>query len=300
MLTAKFIDYLQFSIPYENMPFDGQYKRIRPLPFYKTGFLGEYGERYYMGNANSKNPLVVMSASALIAWDKFIEQREFLDIILNGGAKVSRIDLTMDCFASDDLIQAIDYIEWQLDGKIETSDTWNVPAKTISSWKKHHEETVEQIETVYFGDWNKRAKRGIVRVYDKGIDLGTYANSIIRLEIEDKRDKAQKTVERIADGASVGSAIKSRFNVNDDRFQLAIDAPDIDITRGASTEKPEKDTWAWLMKQVAPSLGKAIALDAINGVRANLDLFNEGVRLAYELELTELHNADDMQSQGEN
>ena len=290
METQVFLDYLQFSIPFEHMPFDSEYKNINPLPYYQRGYVGTYGERYYIGNKNSNNPLVIMSGGPLQRWSKIVAQTEFLQNIINNGAKISRIDMTMDCYISDDLIQPIDYVDWFLSEKIETCDTWHVPPKTISSWEKYRGKSVSNIETLYFGDWKKRGKRGIVRVYDKGIDLGQYANSIVRLEVEDKRDKAHVSAHRIADGASVGSVLKTRFNVLDDRWQSAIDSPSIDTTRGESEDDKQatKNAWNWLLAQVAPTLGKQLAMDELNEDSENFKLFNEIVQKNYTERLNEL------------
>lgn len=295
METQVFLDYLQFSIPFEHMPFDSVYKNINPLPYYQHGYVGSYGERYYTGNKNSNNPLVIMSGKPLQKWSKVIDQTEFLQNIINNGAKVSRLDMTMDCYISDDLIQPIDYVDWFMTDKIETCDTWKVSPKTISSWEKYKGKSVFNIETLYFGDWKKRGRRGIVRVYDKGVDLGQYANSIIRLEVEDKREKAHVSAHRIADGATVGSVLKTRFNILDDRWQNAIDSPSIDTTRGESEEetKAVTDAWGWLLKQVAPALGKQLAMDELNEDSENFELFNKIVRESYSNRLGELLKPDE-------
>ena len=285
MYTEKFIDYLQYSIPFNHSNIPADAKEIYPMRNYKHGFEDGFGIRIYTGNARTDKPLYVLSASSLHEIEKYVSVREHMEDALNKGAKFSRIDWTMDCFVGDDLICIDDYMQWHKDGKIIMKDTWKKTCKVISSVT----EQGEQNETLYFGNHKKRGKHGIVRVYDKGIDLGEVANAMIRLEIEEKRENAHTSAQRFIEGATVGEIIRTRFDVLDDRFQNALNADKLDISRGEEAEQEEEqeedNKWHWLITQVAPALGKAIADDAIAGSRGNFDLFQKAVDMHYNYQI---------------
>ena len=293
MYTEKFIDYLQYSIPFKNTSIPKDAKQIYPMKNYKNGFQDAFGIRIYTGNVRSDKPLYVLSAQALREVEKYVSIREHMESEIKKGAKFSRVDWAMDCFIGDDLIDIEDYMNWHKDGKIIMKDTWKETCKVIASVT----DKGEQNETLYFGNHKKRGKHGIVRVYDKGIDLGEVANAMIRLEIEEKRDNAHTSAKRFIDGATVGEIIRTRFDVKDERFQSAINAQALDISRGEEEESEEEETqdskWLWLVSQVAPVLGKQIALDAIDGSRANFDIFQATVDMFYNKEIRK-HNVEEM------
>ena len=281
-ITSKHIDYMQYSVPPHTIDTEALEDTGKPVRNYDRAYSGTFGERYYAGNILNDSILVIYSSSALNELRKHITVPEHIEKVLSSGAKFSRLDSAFDCFVDEDIILPDEYIGYATENLIDTKPTWKTAPKTIGTWKKDDGETKQQIETLYFGDWKKRAKRGIVRVYDKGIDLGWYANSIIRLEIEEKRANAHMSARRIAEGVSIGSVIKTRFNINDLRWQEAIDSPTIETYRGLSKDDaPDKDVWKWLLETVAPSLGKAIAHDELEGKRQNYELFNLEVQKAY-------------------
>ena len=295
MMTEKKIDYMQYSIPFGNEPVCNV--KIPAIRNYKTGLLNpETGERVFYGNVKSDKPLVILSGDACNELLLDMRQTEYVGNQLEKGATFSRIDLACDQYIDGDgLIVHEDYIQFFNENKIVSKFVQqNERSKHENKLKLIGEVNSEGIElqTLYFGNMKNRAKAGIVRVYDKGIDLGSYANAIIRLEIENKRKSAQGIARSIANGESVASLIKNKFNVLDDRWQAMIDAPDIEITRGKEKEKISEDIEAlnrkaWLI-DCAKVLGKVLARDFMQQKNDFYQSFNDAVEKAYIAELSEI------------
>lgn len=260
-MIERHIDYLALSAHVSEWDFiETKARHVSAVKFYRQGYLGAFGERYYFGNPNSKKALVVFSGTALQAVrESGKSESDLLAEWIDFGAVVSRLDLAVTEWVEDNLVLPSDVAVWASEGLIDSSHA-KYGAKAVS-------EIVENggmsIETVYVGDMTGRGKKGIFRAYDKGVelDLGRYLAT--RLEVEDKGEKAHNSAIRIAEGASIASVFRSRFDVKSDDFQRVMDAPGIDISRGAAALRLSEDEkmdnrWKWLIEQVAPALKGAI------------------------------------------
>lgn len=272
MLSEIFIDYLQYSIDERYIP-SGVWK-ISPVQNYKAGYKDTTGIRYYVGNALTKKALVVMSGEPLIQTrNDGLTDSETIRLALERGGIISRIDMTCDIYLSDNFLLPTDFVNFWRQGKVVSKHAEHEP-KFIGSVTQSGNE----IETLNFGGGDRRAKHGMVRVYDKGLDLGLERFLITRIEVEDKRKYAQKSAERILD-YGIAPTLKTRFDVMDDTFNEALGTSVAPTHRGiAKLHEVDEITrrWDWLFNQVAPSLGVAAKHDADNG---RFDRFEEFIRI---------------------
>lgn len=258
MEAEVFIDYLQYSINYRKTPAGN--KSIKPIRNYKTATQNFDGGRTYYGNIltpekalviYSGNPLVMMRKNGLPTLD-FIEQ------IIEAGGKISRIDMTVDFYVGDDFLTPNDFVEFWQNGIIESSHAEFEPKfyGTVTSDGTF-------LETLNFGDVSKRAKRGMVRVYDTGLTQNLDRYMITRVEVEDKREKAHSSAVRCID-YGIASVLPTRFNVAHPTWIKGIGSSIAPTHRGAKKETDKDDMtsrWEWLLTQVAPALKDAIVHD---------------------------------------
>jgi DNA relaxase NicK len=256
-MNEKHLDYIQASLFFDESKFiENRYKSAPKKSYYSRGYIDANGTTYHFGNPKSNKCLVTMSGRPLeiLRSDGFTDC-EIVCSLKKRDAKITRLDMALTQYVSDDLITIEDVKNWWKEGRI-TSSLVKHGARFISSFD---DENGERPETFYVGSMEKRGKQGIFRAYNKGIQLNLGDYLITRLEYEDRGDKADMSAERIAQGHDMGSVFKSRFDVSDERFQALCDAPAIDISRGAAKPKSEADEseekrWAWLMTQVAPAI----------------------------------------------
>lgn len=283
-MNEKSVDYLQYSMFASKDKFYQTSEQIPPVRNYRVGFRQADGTRIYFGNALSKKALFILDGRTLHNQRINGESNEdYIERVLTDGAKVSRIDLQVTQFVQSDLITPSDYLDMVREGQVLSAHVKH-GVKWLSSLDENYRDNVE---TLYIGDMKKRGKRGIVRAYDKGVEMDLTKFLISRLEVEDKRDNAHTTAKRIASGVTVSEAIKSRFDIKNDRWQDLIGADSIDMTRGKqivdSSEQDKMDSrWKWLIGTVAKSLGQAIAHDEINGMSEDNKLnFERAMAKAY-------------------
>lgn len=285
-MNEKTIDYLQYSMYVSREKLLSTCEQISPVRNYKQGYRQPNGVRVYTGNALTKKALFIVDGTTLHNMRvNGISNEDYIEKILTSGATISRIDLQVTQFVSDDLITPSDYLQMIRDNEVLSSHVKH-GTKWLSSLDENYS---DNIETLYIGDMSNRGKRGIVRAYDKGVELDLGKYLISRLEVEDKRDKAHVSARRIVNGASVAEVLKTRFDCNNERWQNLIDADSIDTTRGeqiADTSEEDKMTsrWKWLTDVVAKSLGEAIAYDEDNGL-------GEGRKQLFELVMSEAYKS---------
>lgn len=136
------------------------------------------------------------------------------------------------------------------------------------------------LETCYIG--SRKSRNRILRVYDKGIDLGLEANKYIRYELETRKN-ADGVTRAVAQGQDIGGIIRRYvdFPQCDDWINI-MDAPSVTMPQIENNlTQAEKDTieksnrWHWLMTSVAPALAKALYYDNVEPENnENLRLFN--------------------------
>lgn len=276
------VDYLQYSCDYEHAPVTVESVQETPIRNYKSGVRNIDGSRVYFGNANSKRPLVIYAGEAMQDARQFRTEEEILNHVIGIGGTVSRLDLAIDFTVDDDEITLEDVAQWWRDNQIISSFA-DRDEKLENKCKPIGEITDEGIsfETLYIGNREKRSQRGIVRVYRRDFKLTGLANKILRFEVESKKKQAHNMAKRLALGEDMESLFRARFDVNNEKWRNAMTSPIADVSRGVSEEKQAPDTWKWLFDVVAPSLGRAIASEALQGSKSKYELFNSIVQSEY-------------------
>lgn len=286
-MIERFVDYMQFTGNIKEMVcIEQNFDSVPPIKFYNRGYRHPFGYRiYYSNNSKNKQSLVVAAGQAMenMRMSGLLDA-EILQYALSLGAKFSRIDLAVtEWNTMSGFVTMADIISWYEKGLCESSLVVG-GAKLISAIYTEQERVPE---TFYVGDMEKRAKRGIFRAYDKGIELNLGEYMATRIELEEKREKAHTTALRVADTNDISGNFRARFNVRHNDFDRLMDADAIKTQRGAGKAKnQEKEEeldkrWAWLMSQVAPALKKAIDDDVASGKgydRLGLFLQKSGVK----------------------
>lgn len=241
----------------------GEYKSIRGVPYYPRGYVDQGGTRFYFGKNRGFNCFVVLAGEALQYFrDAGAGDVGVLQWAHELGAKISRLDLAVTDFIDVDFLSMEDVQAWWTSGKI-TSSLCAGGCKVIDELLEGEE---RERQTLYIGDQKKRAKKGIFRAYDKGIDLGIGSEIITRIELELKREKAAIAASRIAETGDIAGNFRAYFNVNSPDFERIMEAPAIETSRGkakpkTSWEDEVNNRWEWLINQVAPALKSAIEDD---------------------------------------
>lgn len=278
-MIEVFLDYLQLSLPYrEQTCIELEHKKITPIAFYKRGYEDSLGVRRYFGNPKSGKALVIMSGKALhnhrvVGW----ENEDTVAKYLSDGANITRVDWAVTEYIEDNFITVDEIAKNYLEGEFSGALTAYGGRQIVSlSPKTDMKEAESGVETFYIGNLKNRAKRGIFRAYDKGIELGLVARNIItRIELEEKRENAHNSAKRFADGVDPREIINSRIHCTDDNYQRVMTDKCVNISRGNALLKTDssikKDkTKEWLLKQCIPALARAIVDD-----ESFLDKFND-------------------------
>jgi len=286
-MIERFIDYMQFTCNISEMIcIEQKFDSVPPIKFYNRGYRHPFGYRiYYSNNRKNKFALVVSAGEAMENMrNSGLIDAEILQYALSLDAKFSRIDIAVTEWNTfEGMIVVEDVKKWYA-SELITSPLLNGGAKTINSL---HLGGKENTETFYIGDMEKRAKRGIFRAYDKGIELDLGEYMATRLELEEKRDNAHQTALRVAETNDIAGNFRARFNVKHKDFDRLMDADAVKVKRGKGKikgqekENEQDKRWAWLMSQVAPALKQAIEDDVANGRgydRLGLFLSKAGVK----------------------
>lgn len=261
MTVEKHLDYIQASVDISETALSSEtIATVPPLSYYKRGYRDANGTRYYFGNPNSKKALLVMSGTALQSVrNSGYDDKDIAASLREKGAKFTRLDIALTQYDDDNMVSLRELQLNYSDGLIESP----LVARGGTIISKLELDGEVYPETFYIGDLKKRAKKGLFRAYDKGKMLDITRDLMIRLELEERGHNAHSSAMRIANGASVSSVFRSRFDIKTDKFQSIIDAEPADISRGKasdikSEETPEEKRWRWLIEQVAPTLRKAL------------------------------------------
>lgn len=295
-MIERFIDYITASLWLSEEDIKRkELPQVSPVRFYKRGYRTSLGFRVYFGNPNTNKALIVASGSTMQDLrDSGLSDAEVLDWIMTRGGKVSRLDLAVTEWVSDDLVTLEDVKCWWRSGLVESSLTVG-GAKGVFSVDTDGQESTE---TFYIGSLAKRGRKGIFRAYDKGIELDLGAYMVTRLELELKHGNAESTAKRLAETNDIAGNFRAKFNVKSDDFDRVMDADAVVLKRGKSAEKEEEEAadkrrWEWLIGQVAPSLKSAIASDRNAGLGdTNLLKFLQASGLLDEIRTGILANAN--------
>lgn len=272
-MIERNIDYLQFTalVP-EFLCIEKQFTPCPPVRFFKRGYIDEIGSRLYFGNSNPKatKALVIMTGAALQKLrDRGNSEAEIAQFAINQGGNISRLDMAVTEWVDEFLITMQDVENWV---------KWDLVDSTLMKYGAKKIEAIHQennaIETLYIGDMKKRGEYGIFRAYDKGIELDLGQYMATRLEYEDRGEKAENSLKRIAETGDVGAVFRSRFNVYAANFERIIESEAVEIARGNGREKETvfealDARWEWLMKQVAPAIKDAYQKDVKLGLKFN-------------------------------
>lgn len=257
MKIARAFDYLTFTSDEPPRGWGHPEQINSPVRFYKTGLRYACGTLASFGNPNSDKWLVSMSAKAIASrgLQDDTTARRFMKQRIGEGCKFSRVDMAVTV-EHDGNVSIDDVRDW-----IQSGDLVG-PKHRIEHVKTIHNEREQRGETIYIGDMGKRAKRGIIRIYDKGLEMGKVANKITRFEVEEKRDTAHHIARSFNDGQSIAQLIASRLQFNNDMWrQLTVDElPERMWYKSDEIEHEGDKTWVWLIEQIAPVLGRKSAM----------------------------------------
>lgn len=190
------------------------------------------------------------------------DEREIVAWCLE-NAHIGRIDIAITSQREDGKNHGFTphHLAWAVrDGRLKSR---MLPAKDITENMK--------TQTKYIG--NRKTRKRLFRAYDKGLDLGDELNKLIRYELETRQ--GAKTIAREVVRGTPYNAIIRRY----------VDFPDIavwnEIMRAeiaqikqvepSSTpvqimQEKSKSRWAWLMKSIVPTIGKALDHDEKLGI----------------------------------
>lgn len=101
--------------------------------------------------------------------------------------------------------------------------------------------------------------------------MGLGSEIATRIELELKRENAHSVAKRLADTNDIAGNFRSKFNVASVGFERLMEADAVQVTRGKNLVKQSQEEelsrrWEWLISQVAPALGEAIAADRAAGL----------------------------------
>lgn len=290
MKWARTFDWLTFT-SHEPPRWKGAVQRITsPVRFYKTALKYECGTIASYGNPNSDKWLVSMSSKACenrnLTSVPFA--RTFISERIDAGCKFSRVDMAITVQHEGEL--TVDTVrEWVKAGQLIGPDHRIGYAKTIVN------DVSERGETLYIGEMERRAKRGIVRVYDKSLEMGEEPGTITRFEVEEKRDVAHTIALKFRDGATIGSLVLSRLDFDNETWRILTGgeiAPDWRY-KPPQQEMPLDKTWLWLIERIAPVLGRKIAIDEEFGTGSYTRAFFDAVTRSTHAEKLTMNQNDD-------
>lgn len=303
MHVERCIDYMQFSAYMEESICFGaknedgtrKYEPVSPVRFYKRGYRDKFGIRYYFGAPRGNKCLVIASGEPMENLRSLRNDYEILNWALEAGAKFSRLDLAVTQWQDfTGLITLEDIKSWSKQGLITSCLMGDGLVKGISSIQSNQ----DTLETLYIGDMQKRAKRGIFRAYNKGIELELGDYMATRLELELKRDRAHIASLRIAKTNDIAGNFRAYFDVKHPDFIRLMDADAVSTKRGKAKMRVEENEanmkrWEWLINQVAPALKSAIKHDRELGkLDVNLTKFLKEAGLLQEMMDTSVSIAD--------
>lgn len=286
------IDYLQYSLD-ETVMHDYKLDPIiarkpSPMGFYTHCWTFSSGGSAHFGNPNTDKVLYVYGGSALAKLSDSLPTYTHIESVLSAGAKISRIDFAVTVTDDDDdYISVGDFVSLVESGGVTGSHIERGGAKA------YRELVNQQYETVYIGSQKKRAKHGVLRVYNWSLahtpDSG---RAHTRIELEERRDKANTAAKRFLDGYPIGQLIQQRVQANCDKWvRIMGDASVVNTRYRDEAKQEETSVWHWLSRQVAPPLARAIVEDIYsNKGYSNYEAWNRLVSDKVESYIRELNN----------
>lgn len=263
-MIERHLDYVQFTGEFQENEFKKEdYEACSGLPYYPRGYRDKAGTRFNFGHNRGANCFVVMSGEVLsFHRNEGVSDAEILQWVAANGGKVSRLDLAVTEFIEERLFSLETVKFWWHKGLIDSSLVEGGCKEIV----EHQKDWVSESQTIYIGEQEKRAKKGIFRAYDRGIAMGLGAEIITRIELELKREKAQNAAKRIEKSGDIAGNFRTYFNVRHQEFERIMDADAVVAVRGKGKgksvwEDEQMKRWEWLINQVAPALKEAIVTD---------------------------------------
>jgi len=246
------IDYIQFSmdgLPQWLLKEQSDYQKKSNLRFYSHQTRYANGALMYEGNPNTDKRLYVLSGASC---EHLKVDREWVKSVIDDDGTVSRIDFAM---TTDVNILPL----LQKDHKSIQSRMF-VDMKIIS-------DAEYTPQTIYCGDMSRRGKKGILRAYDKGLQLGVDL-PMYRIELELRRKHAEISSKRYAHGETIPAIMNSKFKI-DRAWYMDIFGSDESTMRFPDTSELDMSEierkMLWLEKQVMPSIQFVIDYDKEHG-----------------------------------
>ncbi len=208
------------------------------------------------GNVNSEKYLIQMSGKACAEYTvdgKLLP----LTTCFEYGGKVSRLDLAVT--VAD---------QWPLEAFKRVVGTDKLISKRFEQdAPKLICSATGEVETIYVGSLKKRGKKGIFRVYDKGLESGLDEH-YIRFELEIRRKQATTAAKRLNLGHDIGDIIRNVVDIPDASWWVDImgaKSETLPYFFDDSLGDPVARRWHWLCTQVAPALAKLLVIEARQG-----------------------------------
>lgn len=154
------------------------------------------------------------------------------------------------------------------------------------------------VETCYLG--NRKTRNRLFRAYDYNLAHKTgEPDYVARYELE-SRKSAYNVAKRVIAGQDYGGIVRSVVDFPDNKIWCEImdsePLPNVrednQLTRFEQMIKDNETRWEWLLKSVAPALGRAIAIDTVNGVHSPIQAFDAIVSKYARETIEELKNLD--------
>ncbi len=256
MKSEKKIDYLQYT--YHEIPdWLGvvPYVGTSPLAFYRACYEFECGARVFSGNSNSDLYLIQLSGKSCER-HQITENVGRLQFILDRGGKFSRIDFAVTVGGLEPLFYFNDAMRKDA---VESKRFENDSPKVIT-------DAYGRPETIYIGDLKKRGRKGVFRAYNKGLEAGL-DQLLTRFELETRKKRAMVAVRRYLGGVNIGKIIRDVVDLPEEQWWVDIMGDKANSLPDYAREEilnPIERRWHWLIKQVAPALGRLIAMQELD------------------------------------
>lgn len=232
---------------------------------YNRGLMYNTGMRVSWHDKREEQGVHVVLGGAALRWYDAagVDWYDILSAMKRHGMRTSRVDLAID--VRDSGIKHVDLCEQSLKpykGRGRTPRISRVLGAD-DSW------------TVYVGS---RQSEKMLRVYDKGKELGEKDIDYIRIELECKGEIAHAigwefpNMVRLGCVGMAQTLIRGQADFGLENWEATFQSERVELTIARGRER---DTMTWLVKQCAPALAKQIVLYPDEDV---LDTFWEALR----------------------
>lgn len=253
MKTEAIIDYLQYTaVEIPDWLGEIPYISKSPLAFYQACYEFPCGTRVFQGNANSELVLVQLPGKACEQHKVMCHPQRF-QAVFDEQSKFSRVDFAVT-------VEGLEPLFW----------FYEAMKKDVIVSKRFEGDAPKAVtdrfgnpETIYIGDLKKRGRKGVFRAYNKGLELGI-DKLLTRFELEVRKKSAQVAMRRILLGVSIPKIITDVIDMPGIEWWkdiMGAKGGDLPVYHPPEKPDPIARRWHWLIKQVAPALGRLIAIN---------------------------------------